>query len=359
MSEEKINKIIQSRRSVRKLKGDVPDSDIYTIIDAARYAPSNGNIQPWYFVVVKDLETKQEIINLVDDFYNEEIEKQGNLKLFRAFHKNVRLKEAPIFIFAFYDTTYDHVFYKEFIRKLKDNRLEELWHEATKQSVAGAIQNTLLQAEELGYSTCIIGGLYYLKEKIEKFFGLPENYKFYSAIILGKKDEEPPILPKKPLEDILEFFPLKIEEIYQYLQENSSEIIKDHSIRVKEIAEKLQEKLGGDKKIIAYSSLLHDIALKDGFKGHAERGAKQVYEKFKRKWRKSFLDEVCYCIEHHSLFNPPLPEKLEAVCVYDADKIDFLLNANPSSSLYNVVEKSFLREESVKIYENLKGKIKW
>jgi len=47
--------LIQSRRSVRNyLVEDVPDSVVARILTAAIWAPSAGNVQPWYFYIVRE-----------------------------------------------------------------------------------------------------------------------------------------------------------------------------------------------------------------------------------------------------------------------------------------------------------------
>ncbi len=49
---------IRTRRTVRKYKGDaVPEQVIRRILNAARWAPSSRNQQPWHFVVVSDPDT--------------------------------------------------------------------------------------------------------------------------------------------------------------------------------------------------------------------------------------------------------------------------------------------------------------
>jgi len=53
---------IKERRSVRAFKQqDVPEETVEKLIDAARHAPSAGNIQPWEFVVVRNLEVKRKL----------------------------------------------------------------------------------------------------------------------------------------------------------------------------------------------------------------------------------------------------------------------------------------------------------
>ena len=51
-------KLIRKRRSIRKFKPDpVPDEYVEKILEAARWAPSGANGQPWEFIVIKDRET--------------------------------------------------------------------------------------------------------------------------------------------------------------------------------------------------------------------------------------------------------------------------------------------------------------
>jgi nitroreductase len=49
---------IRTRRTVREFKPDpVPEEIVHHILQAARWAPSSSNTQPWHFVVVRDRET--------------------------------------------------------------------------------------------------------------------------------------------------------------------------------------------------------------------------------------------------------------------------------------------------------------
>src|SRR3974390_1285755 len=58
--------LVKKRRSVRSFKPDpLPDEFVEQIIEAARFAPSGANSQPWEFVVIKDKETKDKIAALV------------------------------------------------------------------------------------------------------------------------------------------------------------------------------------------------------------------------------------------------------------------------------------------------------
>ena len=58
--------LVKARRSIRGFKPDpIPDDYVDKIIEAARFAPSGGNSQPWEFIVIKDQATKDGIVALV------------------------------------------------------------------------------------------------------------------------------------------------------------------------------------------------------------------------------------------------------------------------------------------------------
>ena len=60
--------LVKTRRSFRNFKTDpVPDEYVDKIIEAARFAPSAANSQPWEFIVVKDSETKDKIVEFVNE----------------------------------------------------------------------------------------------------------------------------------------------------------------------------------------------------------------------------------------------------------------------------------------------------
>ncbi|MEI7706878.1 MAG: 5,6-dimethylbenzimidazole synthase [Chlorobium sp.] len=60
---EALYKVIYSRRDVRGqfLPDAVPEEVIARLLDAAHHAPSVGFMQPWDFIVVKDLEVRRKV----------------------------------------------------------------------------------------------------------------------------------------------------------------------------------------------------------------------------------------------------------------------------------------------------------
>jgi len=60
-----IIEIIKSRRSIRKYKQTpVEDEKLNTVLEAARWAPSAGNRQPWEFIIVKDPRIRRKVADI-------------------------------------------------------------------------------------------------------------------------------------------------------------------------------------------------------------------------------------------------------------------------------------------------------
>jgi nitroreductase len=62
MNFENFLEVVKYRRSIRSFKPDpIPEDNIMKILDAAHYAMSGANCQPWEFIVVKDPEIKRKL----------------------------------------------------------------------------------------------------------------------------------------------------------------------------------------------------------------------------------------------------------------------------------------------------------
>ena len=60
--------VIYGRRSVREYSDKkIDDGVLKEILDAAMWAPSGVNIQPWYYVVIKSKEGLEKITELMEE----------------------------------------------------------------------------------------------------------------------------------------------------------------------------------------------------------------------------------------------------------------------------------------------------
>ncbi|MEM2090049.1 MAG: HD domain-containing protein [Candidatus Pacearchaeota archaeon] len=158
------------------------------------------------------------------------------------------------------------------------------------------------------------------------------------------------------------------EFICELVKEKCGEGILNHSRRVNDLALLLSHIYGGDKKVITLSTLLHDIAIKEGFSSHAKRSSKITRELFRNRLDPILLKKICYCIKYHSITSPK-PKKIisELKCIYDADKIDVLLTGDIKKlqkiNCQNIISckdlRNFIGDKSLAIYNLLRRLIKW
>src|ERR1700685_1793879 len=68
MAEMGIYETMRTLRAVRRLRPDsIPDEVLQRVLEAATWAPTGGNVQPWRIVVVKDRPLKGQLGKLYND----------------------------------------------------------------------------------------------------------------------------------------------------------------------------------------------------------------------------------------------------------------------------------------------------
>ncbi len=71
-------------------------------------------------------------------------------------------------------------------------------------SIGASIENMLLKAEELNVGTLWIGNTCFAYQELAAYIGL--EAELVGAVALGYKAEEPPMRPRKGIEDIVAYF---------------------------------------------------------------------------------------------------------------------------------------------------------
>ncbi|GGF89837.1 nitroreductase family protein [Paenibacillus abyssi] len=173
-----ISPLIVNRWSPRSFQErSVSDQDLYAVMEAARWAPSASNEQPWRFVVAKTSAQKEQFHTFVNE---------GNL---------IWCKHAPILILAIAKTTN---------AKEAPNR----WHAFDTGTAWGFLA---LEAARRGLITHAMGG--FDVDKARSTLSIPEIYAPQALIALGYRAEAE-LLPeqlrererpstRKPLEEII------------------------------------------------------------------------------------------------------------------------------------------------------------
>ena len=138
--------VIYGRRSVRKFTDKpIDDAILEEILDAAMWAPSGVNLQPWYYVVIRTPEKLAEYKALMA-----EVSRRNRAHLEERFsaHPDVvkntvsfieTLGNAPAVVLAFRD---------------KPDYSWALQDEGIVQSIAASMENLLLSAWDHGVASC-------------------------------------------------------------------------------------------------------------------------------------------------------------------------------------------------------------
>lgn len=106
MNIDKLLDFLRTRRSIRRFKPDpIPEQYIEKMIEAARWAPSGANAQPWEFIIVKDQKTKNTMAELFQEIRKEyyaieqtRVEDLRHHQLTSPLTELPDWKDAPVFI---------------------------------------------------------------------------------------------------------------------------------------------------------------------------------------------------------------------------------------------------------------------
>lgn len=166
-----IFKNIYERRSIRSYRPDaVPDDAIKEIIRAGTFAPSAMNVQPWRFVVIRNLEMIKRLSDKAKELWVEQSKNMQSPDLqrladmvsvpsFNLFYN------APLLIMIFADP-------RGFMPQV---------------DCAMAAQNMMLAARSLGLGSCWIGLAQPLERvsSIMRELGVPEKHRLVGSLIFG------------------------------------------------------------------------------------------------------------------------------------------------------------------------------
>jgi len=224
--------LIKSRRTIKYfLPKFVSWENIARVLDAARHAPSSGNIQNWKFIVSIESDHKQ--------------------ALAKASYEQYEISAAGALIVVCAEVDKGERYYG-----LRGERLYSV------QNCAAAIQNMLLEAHSLGLGTRWIGA--FDEDEVKSICNIPDQVRPQAIIALGYPRETPPKPPKYPLEtvtyfhnwrnknrdpakymiDIASILARKASSAKEFLQEKAKVVVD----KTKEASEKIKEKVKEEKR---------------------------------------------------------------------------------------------------------------
>ena len=156
-------KIIKERRSIRRFKPDkIPKENIKMLIEAARWAPSGGNSQPWEFLIITDKEMIHTLKTVMTGVM-------------------ANIQEGPLLICL-----------------CTNKNRKTTW---TGYDIGCALQNILLSAHSMGLGACAIGG--FDENFIGKLLDLPDNLEPCLFIIVGFPDKDAKAPPRRGVDELI------------------------------------------------------------------------------------------------------------------------------------------------------------
>jgi len=187
-------KIILARRSVRVYqKKQVPEQMVRRVLECGRYAPSEGNYQPWRYIVVRD----PKVIKEMDADANKAISRIWSVINYR----DQRWKRHHTKLLQFLSPNNLHPIPSGAIRSVAEGNFDVLWNAPTvilllkdKRGIGNPDldigitgTNMVIAAHSMGLGTCWIGVISVLMfyEKWRKYFNIRYPWYLEQALLLG------------------------------------------------------------------------------------------------------------------------------------------------------------------------------
>jgi len=192
MDYDSVLQLVMKRRSIRNFKPEpIPDEYVEKIIEVARFAPSAANCQPWEFVVVKEKQLKDEMVDIVKEA-SVSTYKIGQTRPPEERHpsdnrvaEHPGFRDAPVFIVLFGD------------RRLVEALPLSAYLHAGENGLISSLANTFLYmhlaATSLGLaSQWVTATAQPLPQAlIKELLGVPRDYRLYDTMAVGYGVESP------------------------------------------------------------------------------------------------------------------------------------------------------------------------
>ena len=191
---------LSSRRSIRRYENRaVPEETLKLLLEAAIWAPSAHNRQPWRFAVLTDPELKRKLASSMGQRLQSDLSADGlapaqiEADVNRSYQ---RLTTAPALIVV-------AVSMADMDRYPDQKRQENEWLMAV-QSTAMAGLNILLSAHALGLGACWMCGPLFCPETVKAVLGLDKSWQPQGLITIGYPAKNK-TKSRKPLEEVVRF----------------------------------------------------------------------------------------------------------------------------------------------------------
>jgi nitroreductase len=170
---------ILNRRSIRRYQEkEVPDDLLKKVLEAARWAPSWANTQPWEIVAVKNPAIKEQIRETVSP----------------RNPSSLAIVNAPVLLVICGQLKKSGFYNDEYPTKFGDWFMYDL---------GLATQNLCLAASEAGLGTVIVG--LFDHDRVGEIVKLPDEHEVLVLVPLGYPDHEPGAPKRRKIEEFVHY----------------------------------------------------------------------------------------------------------------------------------------------------------
>lgn len=190
--------LIRERRSIRRFRDDpLPEGTLERLLEAARWAPSASNRQPYRFVAIEKPESRTRMAEMVGEALREKLAGLADHEraLATAYAKDfVIFENAPLVLAVYFRAS---------------NALAERfgmpadWDVGAVSSASAAVMNLLLAAHALGLGACWMTGPLVAAPSLETFLGVPTGWRLSALIPVGIAAEVPPAPARRSVSQLL------------------------------------------------------------------------------------------------------------------------------------------------------------
>ncbi|MCH8055037.1 MAG: nitroreductase family protein [Deltaproteobacteria bacterium] len=193
MESKQLLEIICKRRSVRVYRtGKVTDKQLEAILEAARWAPSGANTQPWELVVTRD---RNKMKRMREIFYSEwKRRKHEDPVTYKGLTKYY-VGDASVVVLVCGDPRTMQVY----LTTREPGDREKLFQ----ASIANAVEHMMLMAASMNLGTVWVSVREEVEPELRELFNVPQPLRLLWVVPIGKGRFWPKAKPRRKVSDFV------------------------------------------------------------------------------------------------------------------------------------------------------------
>jgi len=189
MDTESLLQIIEHRRSARIYKrGKVSDAQLETILEAARWAPSGANTQPWEFVITRDRKKMKRVREIYANEWRRR--KMEDPVHYKGIKKDY-VGDVSVLVLVCGDPRTKLVY----LTTRQPSDREKLFQ----ASIANAVQQMMLAAASMNLGTVWVSVREEVEAELRELFKVPNDLRLLWVVPIGHARSWPKAKRRRPV----------------------------------------------------------------------------------------------------------------------------------------------------------------